>query len=211
MSIRAEPPSGSAADRVARRGADRPVLIMTICGSLRAGSVNGAVLRTAATLLPPGVTIDAYDGVGRLPFYNPDDDAEPLDPAVADYRRRIRLADAVLFSTPEYAGALPGAFKNALDWMVGGVEIAGKPVAWINPSTGPVRAADAYGSLRKVFRFIQPRIVEAACVDIPVFRRQIGPDGLIPDPNIQLMLAAAVAALAEAARQPAGDGEHQLG
>jgi chromate reductase len=180
---------------------DQRLRIMTICGSLRAGSVNAAVLRTVAELLPPGVDVDAYDGTGHLPFFNPDDDVEPLDPAVADYRRRIRLADAVLFSTPEYAGALPGAFKNALDWMVGGVEIADKPVAWINPSTGPTGAADAYDSLRKVFRFIQPRIVEAACLDVPVFRRQIGPDRLIPDPMIRERIAGAIATLASAARE----------
>ena len=197
------PPLTSNAPRTGHSD-EPPVRIMTICGSLRSGSVNGAVLRAVATLLPPGVIVDAWDGNGRLPFYNPDDDVEPLDPVVADYRRRIRRADAVLFSTPEYAGALPGAFKNALDWMVGGVEIAGKPVAWINPSTGPTGAADAYGSLRTVFRFIQPRIVEAACVDVPVFRRQIGPDGLIPDPAIRERIAGAVSTLAEAVRHPAG-------
>ncbi len=191
--------SSDASDPV--RG-DHPVVILMISGSLRSGSVNTAVLRAAAELLPAGVIADAFDGTGRLPPFNPDDDVDPLHPAVVDYRRRIVAADAVLFSTPEYAGALPGAFKNALDWMVGGVEIMGKPVAWINPSTGPAGAADAYDSLRKVFRYIQPRIVEAACVEVPVFRRQIAPDGLITDPAIRDRIAAAVATLAAAARRP---------
>jgi NAD(P)H-dependent FMN reductase len=42
---------------------------------------------------------------------------------VADLRRQIEAADAVVFCTSEYAGALPGSFKNLLDWTVGGGEV----------------------------------------------------------------------------------------
>ena len=52
----------------------------------------------------------------------------------ADLRQEIAAADAVLFCTPEYAGTLPGSFKNLLDWTVGGGEIYGKPAVWINPA-----------------------------------------------------------------------------
>ena len=178
-----------------------PVVILMISGSLRTGSVNTAVLRAATELLSPGVIADAFDGTGLLPHYNPDDDVDPLHPAVADYRRRIVAADAVLFSTPEYAGALPGAFKNALDWMVGGTEITGKPVAWINPSTGPTGAADAYDSLRKVFRFIQPQIIEEACAQVPDFRRQITAEGVIVDHAVRGAIERSVSTLVEAVRR----------
>jgi chromate reductase len=84
-----------------------------------------------------------FDGMALLPHFNPDDDTEPLPAPVADLRARIAAADAVLFSTPEYAGALPGSFKNLLDWTIGGGEIYQKPVAWINVSTMPTGAAGA--------------------------------------------------------------------
>jgi chromate reductase, NAD(P)H dehydrogenase (quinone) len=35
----------------------------------------------------------------------------------------VAHADAVLVSTPEYAGGMPGALKNALDWLVGSGEL----------------------------------------------------------------------------------------
>jgi NAD(P)H-dependent FMN reductase len=73
-----------------------------------------------------------YEGLANLPAFNPDDDREPLHPSVAELRQEIARADAVLFCTPEYAGALPGSFKNLLDWTVGGGEVYGKPAAWIN-------------------------------------------------------------------------------
>ena len=105
-----------------------------------------------------------------LPHFNPDDDVDPLPPAVADLRRRIDAADAVLFCTPEYAGALPGTFKNLLDWTVGGPEMYGKPVAWVNASGSPTRAAKAHESLETVLRTIHADVVAAACTHIAVAR-----------------------------------------
>ena len=81
---------------------------------------------------------------------------------------RIAAADAVLFCTPEYAGALPGTFKNLLDWTVGGGEMYGKPVAWVNASGSPTRAADAHASLRRVLGYTGTDVVAGACVRIPV-------------------------------------------
>jgi NAD(P)H-dependent FMN reductase len=168
--------------------------VLLICGSLRSGSTHAAVLRAVRELAPEGVDCVVYDGLARLPPFNPDDDVEPLHPAVADMRQRMSAADAVLFCTPEYAGALPGAFKNLLDWSVGGGLYA-KPVAWINASVGPTDAADAHESLRKVLGYISADLVETACAKIPVLRQSVDGEGRIPDPAIRAQLAAVVPAL----------------
>lgn len=185
--------------------------ILLICGSLRSGSTNAAVLHTvedmvrgaAADPSTGGIAARMYNELDRLPHFNPDADHDPLDPTVVDLRARIDSADAVLFSTPEYAGALPGSFKNLLDWTVGGVEICDKPVAWINTSTAPTGAANAHDSLRKVLGYTGAEIVEAACAHIPVPRRAVDPDGLIHDPALRSEIAAVVTALVEQAK---GDG-----
>ncbi len=141
---------------------------MLICGSLRAGSTNEALLRTVATVSSEVATY-LYDGIARLPHFNPDDDRSPLPPAVVDLRSRIAAADAILFSTPEYAGGMPGSFKNLLDWTVGGVEMSGKPCAWINiSSTGGALAT--HESLTTVLNFTGANVIEAACARIPVPR-----------------------------------------
>jgi chromate reductase, NAD(P)H dehydrogenase (quinone) len=176
--------------------------ILLVSGSLRGGSTNSALLRTAATLAVPGVTTTLYGGIGELPHFNPDDDVpgEPLDPAVSELRSTLARCDAVLFSTPEYAGALPGSFKNLLDWTVGGGETYGMPVAWINTAgpAAPSGGGDAEASLRKVLGYTGSEIVEAACVRIPVARDQIGPDGLIADPATREPLTEALQTLAAA-------------
>ncbi|MGI8753264.1 MAG: NADPH-dependent FMN reductase [Acidimicrobiales bacterium] len=112
-----------------------------------------------------------YEGLDRLPHFNPDHDADPLHPAVADLRSTVQDSDAILFSTPEYAGALPGSFKNLLDWTVGDDQpgsIYQKPVAWVNVSAAPTGAADAHESLAKVLGYVHASVVKDACGDEPV-------------------------------------------
>src|SRR6202034_3265839 len=114
--------------------------------------------------------------------FNPDRDVDPLPAAVAELRSQIRAAGAVVFSTPEYAGALPGSLKNLLDWTIGDAKTASiyrKPVAWINVS--PRGAADAHESLRKVLGYASATIVDTACVEFAVTGAMVGDDGLIAD------------------------------
>jgi NAD(P)H-dependent FMN reductase len=162
--------------------------------------VNAAVLRTASALAPKHVITEIHQGLEMLPYFDPDADHDPLPPAVASLRASIAAADAVLFCTPEYAGALPGSFKNLLDWTVGGSEMYRKPVAWINASTAPAGAVNAHASLRTVLGYLSTEIVEAACVSIPVPRASIGDDGLIQDAAIRQEIAATVAKLGSVSR-----------
>src|SRR3954451_14324050 len=94
--------------------------VLLISGSTRNGSTNSAFVRTAVGCTPNGVEAVVYDGLAELPHFNPDLDVDPLPAEVARLRGAIAGADAVLFCTPEYAGTLPGSFKNLLDWCVGG-------------------------------------------------------------------------------------------
>ncbi len=176
------------------------VKILLISGSLRAGSVNTAVLRTAEVLAIGRVTATPYDGLAELPHFNPDDDldGEVVAPAVAKLRTQLRESDAVLFCTPEYAGALPGSFKNLLDWTVGGGETYDLPVAWINASSrlGPEAAAATHQSLRAVLNYTGADIVEAACRRIIVPRGKLGADGTIADSSTREQIEQTLHALA---------------
>jgi chromate reductase len=175
--------------------------LLLISGSLRSGSTNSAVVRTARAVAPDGVAATVYDGLGRLPHFNPDDDTEPLHPAIADLRGQISTAGGLLFSVPEYAGGLPGSFKNLLDWTIGdggSGAIYRKPVAWINASARG--AADAHESLRKVLGYAHADVVEAACAHIPVSAAMIGEDGLVAEPEARERIGRALAELAKHVR-----------
>jgi chromate reductase, NAD(P)H dehydrogenase (quinone) len=164
------------------------VRVLLVSGSTRRGSTNTAALSAAATAAPGRVTTVLYDGLADLPAFNPDDDGDRLPEAVAGLRRQIADADAVIFCTPEYAGTLPGSFKNLLDWTVGGGEIYGKPVAWINVAASG-RGKGAEATLALVLGYVGAVIVDAACRRIQVDRAAIGSDGTVPDPEFTAQIA----------------------
>ncbi|MFF1913132.1 NADPH-dependent FMN reductase [Streptomyces sp. NPDC058239] len=164
-----------------------PRVILLLSGSLRSGSSNETVLRTVQAVAPTGVRTVLYGGLAALPHFNPDDDAEPLPEPVAALRSAIDEADAVLVCTPEYAGTLPGAFKNLLDWTVGGTEICDKPTAWVN-AAAPGRGRGAEATLRTVLGYTGADIVEPACVRITVDRNAVDAEGIIADPGAREQL-----------------------
>jgi chromate reductase, NAD(P)H dehydrogenase (quinone) len=182
--------------------------MLLISGSAREGSTNVATLRTAAAVVGAEVEAVLFGAIGALPLFNPDDDRDgiPVDPRVGAMRVAVAAADALLFCTPEYAGALPAALKNLLEWTIGEAGTHGKPVAWINVAgpAAPTGAADAHESLAKVLRYAGAEIVDGACVRVPVTREMVGPDGLISDDRARDAIRAAVTALVDHARTRAG-------
>lgn len=165
-----------------------PVRVLLVSGSTRSGSANTAALTTAAAAAPGRVTTVVYDGLALLPAFNPDHDGDRVPHAVAGLRQEIAAADAVLFCTPEYAGSLPGSFKNLLDWTVGGGQLYGKPAAWINVAA-PGRGQGAQDALAVVLGYVGAVIVEAACRHLPVDRATITPDGTVSDPRFTAGIA----------------------
>jgi hypothetical protein len=92
-----------------------PPVILMLSGSLRADSSNESVLRTAYAVAPDArIGAVLHDGLGELPHFNPDNDTDPLPVPVVELRAAIERAAGVLICTPEYAGTLPGSFKNLL-------------------------------------------------------------------------------------------------
>jgi len=176
--------------------------VLAISGSLRRGSYNTALLRAAAELAPEGVEVEFYEGLDRLPPFNEDREQDP--PAeVERLRRSIADADALLFSTPEYNGTLPGQIKHAVDWASRpfGEEAAlwGKPAAVIGASITDYGAVWAQEQLRRALGLAGARVLDA---DLPVAHaeRLIDAQGRLADEQTRARLSERLQALIEHAR-----------
>jgi chromate reductase, NAD(P)H dehydrogenase (quinone) len=156
--------------------------VLGITGSLRRDSLNHALLREAAERLPAGVELVEFERLREIPPYDPDLEPEATPAAVAELRRAMREADAVLVATPEYNHSIPGVLKNALDWAsrpAGQSALMGKPAAVIGASTGMFGAVWAQAETRKVLGALGGRVVEA---ELPVARAA----ALYRDGNLEL-------------------------
>jgi len=91
--------------------------LVGIAGSLRAGSLNMALLKASAGLLPDGATME-IGSIAAIPLYNADvEQTDGIPEAVARLQDQIAAADGLVIATPEYNNAMPGVLKNAMDWL----------------------------------------------------------------------------------------------
>jgi chromate reductase len=162
--------------------------VLGISGSLRRESHNTTLLRAAGELAREhGAEFEVFDGLKAIPPYDEDDDIGDGPRAVADFRRAIAAADAVLFATPEYNSSIPGVLKNAIDWAsrpIATNPLRNKPVAVIGASPGMFGAVWAQAELRKVLGAAGARVTE---VELAVghAHEHLDPAGGLADPTQQ--------------------------
>ena len=137
--------------------------ILALCGSLRKESRSRALLEAAQILAADKFEFSIFNGAGDLPLFNPDIEAS-APASVHVLWRAINDADAVIICSPEYAHGITAVLKNMLDWLVGYIPFACKPVAVFNPSGRALHADDA---LKEILATMAARLIAAACLRIP--------------------------------------------
>ena len=178
--------------------------VLGISGSLRRDSHNTTLLRHAGELFgAEGAEFEIYDGLRELPPYDEDDDVENGPEAVAQLRAAVAEADAVFFVTPEYNSSIPGALKNAIDWLSrprATSVMNNKPVAVIGASTGMFGAVWAQAELRKVLGATGARVVPGE-VALGHAHTRFDDDGRLNDPNLDEQVHEVVRNLTAVARE----------
>jgi chromate reductase len=186
--------------------------ILGIAGSLRAASFNRALLHTAIEVAPEGVAIDIFDGLGAIPAYNADVEAQGDPAAVVALKTAIADADALLIATPEYNYGVPGVLKNAIDWASrppGTCVLNGKPAALMGATPGGTGTARAQLALRQSFVFTDTRALLRPEVLIARAHEKIDAAGRVTDAATRELIRRLLDALVDwtrrvgAARPPA--------
>jgi chromate reductase, NAD(P)H dehydrogenase (quinone) len=162
--------------------------ILAVCGSLQAKSENLSLLNTAAAVVPRGVELVIFDGLRHLPHFDPDIEARGVPESVLRWRQALVASHAVLVACPEYGFSLPGALKNAIDWVIGSGELEEKVVAITAAVPGPERGRRGLQALRDTLSAVRARIV--------------GGEPIPRGPEFAPQVAALVQALVEAAGGP---------
>lgn len=152
--------------------------ILGVCGSLQAESANLTLLRHAQSMMPPGVSMVIFDGIRDLPLFNPDLEGGPVPPAVRAWREAIAASDALFVASPEYGWSLPGALKNAVDWVIGSGELESKLVAVTASTPAPERGRRGLDALTQTLNAVRGRIV--------------GGEPIVRGPDADEMLAALI-------------------
>jgi len=126
--------------------------VLGISGSLRKASINTAALKACGELMPAGMTLTVYDGLGDIPLYNQEIMDAGVPASVAKLRDALAAADGLLIASPEYNFSMTAALKNAIDWLsrLQPQPFMDKPIAIFSASGGPLGGARVQYDLRRV-------------------------------------------------------------
>lgn len=172
--------------------------IAAISGSLRKDSFNTALLRAFGAVAPEGMQIEIV-GIGDLPMYSGDIES-PYPAAAQAVRDAVERADGLIIATPEYNRSIPGALKNAIDWLTrpyGHNSFALKPLLLAGVSSGKIGTAVAQSHVRQMMVYLEADIIGQPELYIGPAQAVFDTDGNMQDGATREMLAKALGALKE--------------
>ncbi len=116
-------------------------------------------------IAPAGIALDVYDAIGELPVFSPDLEGPRLPSGVRHFMQKISASDGLVIASPEYVRSIPGGLKNAIDWLVSGDQVVGKPIALVHASH---RGDDMLAMLRTVLATISANFNDRLFFRLPV-------------------------------------------
>ena len=162
---------------------DPMLTFLGVAGSLRRASFNRGLIGAAIDLAPFGTRMVQFD-LAEIPMFNADVEAEGDPPAVAEFKRAIAAADALVIATPEYNHCVPGVLKNAIDWASRPARqsvLTDKPIAIMGASTGRSGTARAQAHLRDGLAYTNGLVVPLPEVLVGLAQEKFDNDGNLTD------------------------------
>jgi chromate reductase, NAD(P)H dehydrogenase (quinone) len=173
--------------------------ILVIAGSVRETSKSSSLARAVATAADGDADVEIFPPLNSLPHFDPEVSDDSAADSVRDLRAKMSAAHGVVVVTPEYAHGYPGVLKNALDWLVGSGELAGKPLAMISSSPSATGGSMAQLSLVATLTVMGGMLVDS--VTVPFVGTKLTADGELADHATLTRIRGTVEVLAETSGQ----------
>ena len=157
--------------------------ILGISGSLRKASLNTALLKGCAKLMPAGMTVGGYARLDDIPLYNQDVFDAGIPAAAKRFYDEVAAADGLLIASPEYNFSLTPALKNAIDWVskMPNQPFMNKPIAVFSASQGPLGGARVQYDLRRILGQLWGHVLPRPEVFVGAAQGKIDAQGNITD------------------------------
>lgn len=175
------------------------IRIAVICGSLRKGSFNGWLADSLPGLAPAGMTFQRLGGLDAFPAYDADMQARGFPPVVQDWAGVIDAAAGVIIVSPEYNYSVPGALKNALDWLsrLRPCPLGAKPVAIQSAATGMLGGSRMQYHLRQVLLCLDAKVLNSPEIFVTQAAQRFDAQGRLTDAATARMVSSQLEAFGQ--------------
>lgn len=160
------------------------MLVSAMCGSLRNGSYNQALLDAAKERAwKHGLEIVQVD-ISRFPLFNQDLEHPAFPEAVDEAKRIIRASECLLLSSPEHNFGVPGVLKNAIDWCsrpAGDPTLMHRPMAVMGASTGYMGTERGQLAWRQLWHYFRAPVFSEVELTVSFAAKTVDADGRFVD------------------------------
>lgn len=153
--------------------------IIGISGSLRLKSYNTAILSNIKEQFKDKIDLEIIN-ISDIPLFNEDIENDYIE-SVDTLKKKIASADGVIIASPEYNYSIPGALKNAIDFLSRGNirPLANKKVALISASLSILGGSRMQYDLRKVLLCLDADVIKKPEIFIPEVNKVVDDNGKI--------------------------------
>ena len=162
--------------------------IITIPGSLRAGSYNRKLIALAnELLLKRNVDLEALDLRDfPLPLYDGDfEEQSGLPESAAKLKAKLASAHGIIIASPEYNGGISGMFKNTIDWTSRGKgnPWTGKVVGLMGTTPGMWGTLRGMPQIRQVMSALSAHVIPQQ-INLPHAAKVLDEEGNLLDEKL---------------------------
>ncbi len=155
--------------------------IVALSGSMRVNSYNRALLNAMSTLSPVNMQVVLLDSLKDIPIFDPTLAEDSIPQVVNSLISKIREADGLIISSPEYAYGVTGVLKNFLDWLVSSDGIVLKPVVVATVSTSGLGGVKSFCSLVNTLSAMNSHVVIEGSLCVPYAKKKFDEDLILVD------------------------------
>lgn len=155
--------------------------ILAINGSASRKSSNSYLLHKIAETGENNFDFQIVEDLSEFPAFRTELTEVNVPVSIEKLRKKIRLADGIIISTPEYVFSIPSGLKNIIEWCVSTTLFSDKPIGII---TASANGEKGHEELQLIMKTVMAKYTPETTLLIQGIKGKMNDKGDVTDDNL---------------------------